>query len=236
MKKLIPLLILLMLLTGCSTKEERSQYENGLALYEEGKYTAALNAFEAADGYKKSEHYIKACKYYSAMHIVSPDSSEQHGYSGNISCTPTNAEQFPHAIQLLHEAEGYKSSDRMAQDAQRALDDYNNQSRLSRLVTVVEKQLVGYVDDCKYDNGNFFLYLDENYPITMSVVVRGRTESQVAESWKTVRGWFTDAVFEYIPDCTVYILDSNEEMLGVYSRDPDTKELVILFDAATKPY
>ncbi len=236
MKKLFPLLLILLLLTGCSSKEERSQYELGLTLYEEGKYTGALNAFESADGYKKSESYIKACKYYSAMHIVSPDSSEADGYSGNIGITAENAEQFPQAIETLLSLEGYKSSDRMAQDAQKALDAYHHESRLMRLVTTIEHQLVGYVDHCQYDNGNFFIYLDENYPITMAVVVRGRTESTVAKSWKTVRGWFTDAVFEYIPDCTVYLMDRNEEMLGVYARNPDNGELTVIFDAATKPY
>lgn len=239
MKKLIPLALLLALLltlTGCSTKEERQQYKNGLALYESGKYQSALTAFEAADGYKKSEKYIKLCQYYTAMLTVSPDSDPEQGYSGSVSCTADNATLFAQAVETLRALDGYKSSDRILQDAEKALEAYNTRTRMERLVTTIEKALVGYVDRCEYDGTNFFVYFDEKYPITLEVVTRGRSESAVRESWCTVRSWFTDAVFEYIPGCTVYLVDCNDQMLGGYTYNSDSGELNVVVDMATKPY
>jgi len=239
MKKLIALVLIVTMLTalaGCSTKEERTQYETALVLYEEGKYSSALNAFEASGDYKKSEKYIRTCKYYIAMQTVSPDSNPEDGYSGNIRCTADNAEQVAQAIDTLKSLDGYKSSDRIAQDAQNALDAYHTATRLARLVDTIEMQLVGYVDRCEYNNGNFYIYFDENYPITFDVVLRGQWESAVRESWTTVRSWFTDAVFEYIPDCTVYLLDRDEQMLGAYTYNTDNGETTVLMDMATKPF
>ena len=68
MKKLMTLAltaILLLSLTACSTKAERTKYDDAVDLYEQGKYASALKLFEEAGDYKDTQDYIKDCRYYS---------------------------------------------------------------------------------------------------------------------------------------------------------------------------
>lgn len=223
--------------SGCSSKEERSQYKDAVSLYEDGKYSSALKLFETLGDYKDSEDYLADCRYYEAMQIVSPDSSLEQGYSGNIvACTESNASQYSHAVELLELLDGYQDSERMLRAADKELDTYNEESQTARLLATIESKFLGYLDRCEYDGSNFYVYFSESYPITYEVLQRGQTETAVAESWHTVRGMFTEIIFEYLPDCIIHIVDHNGQTLGSYLRGSDNTQLNILFDVAEKPY
>lgn len=223
--------------TGCSSKEDRSQYKEAVALYEDGKYTSALNLFETLGNYKDSEDYLADCRYYEAMQTVSPDSSLERGYSGNITaCTESNASQYAHAVALLELLDGYQDSERMLRAADKELDKYNEESQTQRLLASIESKFLGYLDRCEYDGSNFYVYFSESYPITYEVLQRGQTETAVMESWHTVRGMFTEIIFEYLPDCIIHIVDHNGKTIGSYLRGSDNTQLNILFDIAEKPY
>lgn len=222
--------------TGCS-KEERSQYKDAVKLYEDGKYSSALPMFEALDNYKDSEDYLADCRYSVAMQTVSPDSSLEHGYSGNIvACTADNASKYTRAVELLELLDGYRDSERMLRAADKELDKYNEESQTQRLLANIESKFLGYVDRCEYDGSNFYVYFSQSYPITYEVLQRGQTEPAVMESWHTVRGMFTEIIFEYLPDCIIHIVDCNDQTLGSYLRGSENTELNILFDIAEKPY
>lgn len=240
MKKLILLVLiagLALSLTGCGSKEERTQYKEAVALYEDGKYSSALNLFETLDGYKDSEDYLADCRYYEAMQTVSPDSSLERGYSGNITaCTADNATQYARAVELLELLDGYQDSERMLRAADKELDKYTEENQTQRLIASIESKFLGYLDRCEYDGSNFYVHFSDSYPITYEVLQRGQTESSVAESWHTVRGMFTEIIFEYLPDCIIHIVDSNGQTLGSYLRGSDNTEINILFDIAEKPY
>ncbi|MBQ5670889.1 MAG: hypothetical protein IIV43_00865 [Oscillospiraceae bacterium] len=224
-------------LTGCSSKEERSQYKDAVKLYEDGKYSTALPMFESLDGYKDSEDYLSDCRYSAAMQTVSPDSTLERGYSGNIvECNESNASQYSRAVELLELLDGYQDSERMLRAADKELDRYNEESQTQRLLASIESKFLGYLDRCEYDGSNFYVYFSASYPITYEVLQRGQTETGVAESWHTVRGMFTEIIFEYLPDCIIHIVDSNGKTLGSYLRGSDNTELNILFDIAEKPY
>ena len=223
--------------TGCGTKEERSQYKEAVALYEDGKYSAALNLFEALGDYKDSDEYLSDCRYYEAMRVVSPDSSLERGYSGNVlDCTADNASQYSNAVSLLKLLDGYQDSERMLRAAQKELDAYNSESQTQRVLESIENKFLGYLDHCEYDGANFYVYFSDAYPITYEVLVRGQTEQTVADSWQTVRGMFTEIIFEYLPDCIIHIVDGNGQTLGSYMRGSDNTQVNILFDIAVKPY
>jgi hypothetical protein len=85
-------------------------------------------------------------------------------------------------------------------------------------------------------NGKHYVYFSSSYPITYDVLQRGQMESTVAESWHTVRGMFTEIIFEYIPDCIVHIIDRDGQTLGKYMMGSDLSHPDILFDIAEKPY
>ena len=235
MKKWITLalaVILLLSVTGCSSKAERATYDTAVALFEEGKYSSALKSFEEISDYKDSDKYIKTCKYYTAMMTVSPDSTAEDGYSGNISLTADNASQFAQAVTILEELGGYKSSDRILKDAKKALDAYNTETQNERLIDQIEDKLLGYVDHREFDAYTFNIHFSEGYAITYDVVRRALTEPSVADSWETVRGMFAEIVFEYLPDCTVNLYDHYGNRLGSYLMGRTTEELTILFDVA----
>ena len=105
MKKLMTLaLVALMLLslTACGNKSERTKYDDAVALFEEGKYTSALKLFEETGDYKKTEAYIKDCRYYAAMQTLSPDSDLEDGYCGKVAeCTADNASAYSQAVTVL---------------------------------------------------------------------------------------------------------------------------------------
>lgn len=240
MKKLILFVLtaaLALSLAGCGSKEDRSQYKEAVALYEDGKYASALNLFEALDGYKDSEDYLADCRYYVAMQTVSPDSSLERGYSGNIvECTEANASAYSRAVEFLELLDGYQDSERMLRAADKELDKYTEESQTQRLLANIESKFLGYVDRCEYDGSNFYVYFSESYPITYEVLQRGQTETAVMESWHTVRGMFTEIIFEYLPDCIIHIVDRDDQTLGSYLRGSEDTELNILFDIAEKPY
>lgn len=239
MKRLLPIVLLLALLTaltGCGSAEDRIQYQNAKALYEEGKFASALKSFEEIVDYKDSEDYVKACRYYTALLTVSPDSTVEDGYSGNVSCTADNAQQFAQAVETLKSLDGYKNSERILKAAQKALDAYNTETRIQREVTTIENQLVGYVDHCEYNGSDFNVYFADGYPVTFDVVMRGQTEAVVAKSWTTVRSWFTDFIFDYFPDCTVNLIDRDGNTIGSYLYAADIDDVTVLFDIATKPF
>lgn len=238
-KAILSVLIIALCLctTGCGSKEERSQYKEAVALYEDGKYSAALNLFESLGDYKDSDEYLADCRYYEAMRIISPDSSLERGYSGNVlDCTADNASQYSNAVSLLKLLDGYRDSERMLRAAQKELDTYNSESQIQRMLESIESKFLGYLDRCEYDGANFYVYFSESYPITYDVLQRGQTEASVAESWKTVRGMFTEIIFEYLPDCIIHIVDCNGQTLGSYLRGSDNTQVNILFDIAEKPY
>ena len=240
MKKLISIVLaaaLALTAAGCSTKEERSQYKDAVELYESGKYAAALPLFESIGDYKKSDEYLADCRYYVAMQTVSPDSSLEKGYSGNIAdCTDDNASQYTRAVSLLKLLDGYQDSERMLHAAEKLLNDYNEATQIQRMLASIESKFLGYVDRCEYDGSNFYVYFSDSYPITYDVLTRGQTESSIAESWQTVRGMFTEVIFEYLPDCIIHIVDRNEKTLGSYMCGSDSTQVNILFDVAVKPY
>ena len=224
--------VLLLSLTGCGSKAERTTYDTAVKLFEEGKYSSALNSFEEISGYKDSDKYIKTCKYYTAMLTVSPDSSVEDGYSGNITFDESTASQFAQAVTTLNELDGYKSSDRIYKDAKSVLDAYNAETQTERLIDQIEDKLLGYVDHCEYDGLEFDIHFSEAYAITHEVVSRAQTEANVANSWEVVRGMFAETVFEYLPDCTVNLYDHYGNLLGSYLMGSTTDELTILYDAA----
>ena len=240
MKKLILFVLIAALalsLTGCSSKEERNQYKEAVALYENGKYSSALNLFESLGNYKDSEDYLADCRYYEAMQTVSPDSSLKKGYSGNIAeCTADNASQYTRAVELLKLLDGYQDSERMLRAADKELQKYNEESQTQRLIASIESKFLGYVDHCEYDGSNFYVYFSDSYPITYDVLKRGQTETNVADSWLTVRGMFTEIIFEFLPDCIIHIVDHNGQTLGSYLRGSDSTQVNVLFDIAVKPY
>lgn len=240
MKKLILFVLIAALalsLTGCSSKEERNQYKEAVALYENGKYSSALNLFESLGNYKDSEDYLADCRYYEAMQTVSPDSSLKKGYSGNIAeCTADNASQYTRAVELLKLLDGYQDSERMLRAADKELQKYNEESQTQRLIASIESKFLGYVDHCEYDGSNFYVYFSDSYPITYDVLKRGQTETAVADSWLTVRGMFTEIIFEFLPDCIIHIVDHNGQTLGSYLRGSDNTQVNVLFDIAVKPY
>lgn len=239
MKKVILFVLtaaLVLSVAGCS-KEERSQYKDAVALYESGKYSTALPMFEALNNYKDSEDYLADCRYSVAMQTVSPDSTLERGYSGNIAeCNETNASQYSRAVELLELLDGYQDSERMLRAADKELDRYNEESQTQRLLASIESKFLGYLDRCEYDGSNFYIYFSASYPITYEVLQRGQTEAAVVESWHTVRGMFTEIIFEYVPDCIIHIVDSNGKTIGSYLRGSDNTQLNILFDIAEKPY
>lgn len=240
MKKLILFVLIAALtvsLTGCSSKEERSQYKEAVALYEEGKYSSALKLFETLEDYKNTEDYLADCRYYEAMQTVSPDSTLEKGYSGNIAaCTADNAAQYSRAVELLELLDGYQDSERMLRAADKELEQYIEANQTQNLIASIESKFLGYLDHCEYDGSNFYVYFSDSYPITYEVLQRGQAEASVAESWQTVRGMFTEIIFEYLPDCIIHIVDSNGQTLGSYLRGSDNTEVNILFDIAVKPY
>lgn len=240
MKKLILFVLIATLtvsLTGCSSKEERSQYKEAVALYEEGKYSSALKLFETLEDYKNTEDYLADCRYYEAMQTVSPDSTLEKGYSGNIAaCTADNAAQYSRAVELLELLDGYQDSERMLRAADKELEQYIEANQTQNLIASIESKFLGYLNHCEYDGSNFYVYFSDSYPITYEVLQRGQAEASVAESWQTVRGMFTEIIFEYLPDCIIHIVDSNGQTLGSYLRGSDNTEVNILFDIAVKPY
>lgn len=240
MKKLILLVLIAALalsVTGCSSKEERNQYKEAVELYEDGKYSTALKLFENLEDYKNTEDYLADCRYYEAMQIVSPDSSLEKGYSGNIvECTDDNAAQYSRAVELLKLLDGYQDSERMLRAADKELERYSEDSQIHRLIASIENKFLGYLDRCEYDGSNFYVYFSESYPITYEVLQRGQTESSIADSWQTVRGMFTEIIFEYLPECVIHIVDSNGKTLGSYLCGSDNTQVNILFDIAVKPY
>lgn len=240
MKKLILFVLIAALalsLTGCGSKEERSQYKEAVALYEEGKYSSALKLFETLGDYKDTEDYLADCRYYEAMQIVSPDSTLEKGYSGNVlACTADNYSRYSHAVELLELLDGYQDSERMLRAADKELDKYTEENHVQTIIASIEGKFVGYLDHCEYDGSNFYVHFSESYPITYDVLQRGQTESAVAESWQTVRGMFTEIIFEYLPDCIIHIVDCNGKTLGSYLRGSDNTEVNILFDIAVQPY
>ena len=240
MKKLISIVLaaaLALTAAGCSSKEERSQYKDAVEQYEKGNYSTALSMFESIGDYKKSDEYLADCRYYVAMQTVSPDSSLEKGYSGNVvDCTDDNASQYSRAVSLLKQLDGYQDSERMLHAAEKLLNDYNEATQIQRMLSSIESKFLGYLDHCDYDGSNFYVYFSPSYPITYDVLTRGQTESSVAESWATVRGMFTEIIFEYLPDCIIHIVDSNGKTLGSYMRGSDSTQVNILFDVAVKPY
>lgn len=237
-KTLISVLIvaLALSLSGCS-KEERSQYKEAVSLYEKGNYAAALPIFEAIESYKDSDEYLADCRYYKAMQTVSPDSSLEKGYSGNVvDCTDDNASLYAQAVSTLKLLDGYSDSERMLNAANKKLTAYNEASKTQRMIASIESKFLGYLDRCEYDGANFYVYFSSSYPITYDVLQRGQMESTVAESWHTVRGMFTEIIFEYIPDCIVHIIDRDGQTLGKYMMGSDLSHPNILFDIAEKPY
>lgn len=240
MKQLITLalvVILLLSLTACGSKEERTTYNEALELYEAGKYTSALKLFEEIPDYKKSDDYANDCRYYSAMQTLSPDSSVEDGYSGNVlDCTADNASAYAQAVTLLEELDGYRDSNRMLRDAKKNLEQYNADNRIATIISTLEDQFLGYASRCEYDGINFSIYFSDSYPVTYDVVHRGQTESTVTESWTSVRTMFTSIVFEYLPDCTVTLIDRNGQTLGTYRQGETHDDVTVVFDVATKPY
>lgn len=240
MKKLISLTlsaVLLLSLAACSTKEERTKYDDAVDLYEQGKYASALKLFEETGDFKDSEDYAKDCRYYAAMQTLSPDSDLEDGYSGRVAeCTADNASAYAQAVTALEELDGFRDSNRMLRDAKKKLEHYQAENRIATILDILEDQLLGYVSRCEYDGMNLYVYLSDSYPVTFEVIARGQTETAVAESWSTVRSMFTDIVFDYLPDAIVNLVDRNGDTVGTYMRGENSGELTVLFDAATKPY
>ena len=240
MKKIIYLAltaIMLLSLTACGNNGERAKYNDAVELYEQGKYASALKLFEEAGDYKKTEEYIKDCRYYAAMQTLSPDSDLEDGYSGHIAeCTADNASTYSQAVTVLEELEGFRDSKRMLKDAKKKLDQYQTDNRIATIIDTIEDQFLGYSSHCEYDGVNLYIYFAKGYPVTYEVVERGQTEAAVAESWTQIRHMFTDIVFDFLPDCIVNLVDYNGEILGTYMRGESHEELTVLFDAATKPY
>lgn len=229
--------VLLLSLTACGSKEQRTKYNDAVALYEQGMYTSALKLFEELDSYKDTEDYIKDCRYYAAMQTLSPDSSLEDGYSGSVAdCTADNASAYGQAVTMLEELDGYRDSNRMLKDAKKRLEQYQAENRLTTIVETLEDQFLGYASHCEYDGVNFYIYFAQGYPLTYDVVMRGQTETVVAESWMEVRSMFTDMVFDYLPDCMVNLIDRDGKTLGTYMKGDASEPLTVLFDAATKPY
>ena len=240
MKQIITLVLtaaLLLSLAGCQGKEARSTYNDAVDLYEQGKYSSALKLFEELGDYKDTEDYLSACRYYNAMQTLSPDSTLEDGYSGTVAdCTPDNASAYAQAVTALEALDGYSDSNRMLKDAKKKLEGYQAEHRIATIVETLEDQFLGYVSHCEYDGMNLNIYFAEGYPLTLDVVKRGQTESNVAESWMQVRVMFTDMVFDYLPNCTVHLIDRDGETLGTYMAGETDGELTVLYDAATKPY
>ena len=240
MKKLMSLAltaILLLSLTACSTKAERTKYDDAVDLYEQGKYASALKLFEEAGDYKDTQDYIKDCRYYAAMQTLSPDSNLEDGYSGTVAeCTADNASAYGQAVTMLEELDGYRDSNRMLRDAKKKLEQYQADNRIATIIDTLEDQLLGYASHCEYDGVNLYIYFAKGYPVTYDVVERGQTEAIVAESWMSLRTMFTDYAFAYLPDCMVNLVDRDGELLGTYMRGETEGQLTVLFDAATKPY
>ena len=228
---------LLLSLTACSTKDERTKYDDALELYEQGMYTSAQKLFEECADYKDAEDYIKACRYYAAMQTLSPDSSLEDGYSGTVAdCTTDNASAYSQAVTALTELDGYADSKRMLKDAKKNLEQYQAENRIATIIDTIEDELLGYASHCEYDGVNFNIYFAKGYPVTYDVVKRGQTEIAVAESWSSLRLMFTDYVFDYFPESTVNLIDHNGQTLGTYMKGENHDHLTVVYDAATKPY
>lgn len=240
MKKLISLaltVILLLTMTACSTKAERTKYDDAVALYEQGMYTSALKLFEETGSYKDSEDYRKDCRYYAAMQTLSPDSTLKDGYSGKVAdCTADNASAYAQAVTALEELEGFRDSNRMLRDAKKKLEQYQADNRIATILERLEDQLLGYASHCEYDGMNLYIYFADGYPVTYEVVKRGQSETTVAESWVALRTMFTDYAFAYLPDCMVNLVDRDGQTLGTYMQGETHGEITVLFDVATKPY
>lgn len=58
MKRVIVILITLLVLTGCTSAEQK-EYEAAIAVYESGDYEAAISMFENQGGYEASDRYRK---------------------------------------------------------------------------------------------------------------------------------------------------------------------------------
>ena len=240
MKRLIILAltaVLLLSLTACGSKAERTKYDDAVELYNSGKYTAALKLFEEIPDHKDSDDYIRSCRYYNAMQTLSPCSNLEDGYCGIVAdCTAANASAYAQAVTVLEELDGYKDSNRMLRDAAKKLETYRAENRLQTILTTIEDQFPGYLDRCEYDGMNFYMYFDEAYPITLEVVARGQTEAIVAERWDNIRHMFADTVFEYLPECILHLVDSNGQTLGTYMYGGEGGEMTVKYDVATKPY
>lgn len=229
--------LLLLSLTACGNRADRTTYNDAVELYDQGKYTSALNLFEEIPDYKDSDDYIRDCRYYTAMQTLSPDSSLEKGYSGKVvDCTADNATAYAKAVTILQELDGYSDSNRMLKDAQKQLDKYNAENRILTIVSTLEDQFLGYASHCEYDGVEFTIYFSESYPVTFDVVKRGQTEAAVMESWDAVRTMFASIVFEYLPDCTVTLIDRNGDTLGTYRQGETHDEVTVVYDVATKPY
>lgn len=240
MKRIITLAlsaVLLLCLTACGNAEERTTYKEAVEQYEAGNYTSALKLFEEIPDYKDSDDYIRDCRYYTAMQTVSPDSSLEDGYSGRVAdCTADNVTAYSKAVTILQELDGYSDSNRMRKDAEKKLEQYNSENRILTIVSTLEDQFLGYASRCEYDGVEFTIYFSDSYPLTYEVVQRGRTETAVLESWGTVRTMFTSIVFEYLPDCTVTLIDRNGDTLGTYRQGETHGEVTVVYDVASKPY
>ena len=236
MKQIARLLVLCTLLgclTGCASRETKDSYASAVKAYEAGNYSSALKTFEEIADYKDSDDYIEACKYHTALAIVSPDSIK--GYTGNIVCNADNIQQFRSALVMLQDIDGYKNSNRILKDATNALEKFNEENRTERLVASLKGKFVGYIHDCEYDGVNFKIYFSDAYPVTADIVRRGLTENQVAETWTSVREMFCTAVFEVFPEATVHLIDRDGVTLGMYVHS-ETNGVSELMDIATKPY
>lgn len=240
MKQLLTLMLTVMLLlslTACGDGNDRTVYNDALELYKSGKYLSALKLFEEIPDYKDSDDYINDCRYYSAMQTLSPDSSLEDGYSGSVlDCTADNVSAYSQAVTLLQELDGHRDSNRMLKDAKKRLEQYNSENRILTILDTLEDQFLGYASRCEYDGLNLSIYFSDSYPVTLEVVKRGQTETAVAESWSTVRTMFTGIVFEYLPDCTVSLIDRNGDTLGTYRQGETLNEVTVVYDVATKPY
>ena len=137
MKKLLSLALtaaLVLGLTACSTKAERTKYDDAVELYKQGKYASALKLFEESGDYKDTEDYIKDCRYFAAMQTLSPDSDLEDGYSGNVAdCTADNASAYAQAVAMLEALDGFRDSNRMLKDARKHLEQYQADNRITTI-------------------------------------------------------------------------------------------------------
>ena len=159
--------VLLLSLTACDKGSERTLYDDAVELYEQGKYTSALKLFEETGNYKKTEEYIKDCRYYAAMQTLSPESNLEDGYCGKVAeCTADNASAYSQAVTTLEELDGFRDSNRMLKDARKKLERYNADNRINTIISTLEDQFLGYASRCEYDGLELNIYFSKSYPLT----------------------------------------------------------------------